>query len=491
MGKSRLPHCRLPRSETNRSLIAFVFRGQIVAISVATGLVGLILLREWIAQQEWHARPPAEEEGEIDPSLWTFRNGQAIRIADLDDSGNAESDRAAAGTDVGDTGDTETIIADGDQEPYAVASLEEDGERDGDVESVAAGTPPLPVDVIDAALKQAQERKPRPALTRASFDASARVGETTSRSALWENNAEAGPSRGVADVPEDAVADTPPLAASQPPETPHASGRESPHGTRHGDDFYEALETISGGASNQSTPDFSPAFRRASDPGPDGNVETPRAERQFGSHGPIDPALPIIAESPPDTPPLDVQLALNTRMGALLGVPEGQEDPSSPDSAGTPETGEFDHDEQALKTETPLGDFVRAETEDNETDVDADQETDVNADVEMEHIEERVEVDEPQWRHFEAALGDDDDGFVVNVEMVQQVMARNELDGVGMEILPDDDDDRPLDAEDWDGIFEVVGFIGPLTGLLHNVSLSGDVVLTGSTSSSVSPWHSL
>jgi hypothetical protein len=481
-----------PKAEADCSPIAFVFRGQIVAISVATGLIGLILLREWIAQQEWHVRPVVEEEeGEVDPSLWTFRNGQAIRIADLEDSGNAESDRAAAGTDVGDTGDTETIIADGDLEPPAAASLHEDEEHEGDVESATAGTPPLPVDAVDAALEQAQERKPRPALTHASFDASTRVGEATSRSPLWQNNAEAGPSRGVADVPEDALLETPPLSSSHQLDTPRAaSGQESPHGTHHSDDFFEALETVSGGASNQTTPEFSPSFRRASDPGPDGNLETPRAERQFGSHGLMDPSLPIIAESPPHTPPLDVQRALDTRMGALLGVPEGHEGPSSPDSVGTPETGEFEHDEQALKRETSPGDFVRTETEDNETDVDADQETDANADAEMEHIEERVEVDEPQWRHFEAALGDDDDGFVVNVEMVQQVMARNELEGVGMEIPPDDDDDRPLDAEDWDGIFEVVGFIGPFTGLLHNVSTSLDRKLTDSTSSSASPWRS-
>ncbi|KLT41435.1 hypothetical protein CC85DRAFT_286468 [Cutaneotrichosporon oleaginosum] len=449
-------------SADGRNPIAFVFRGQIVAISVATGLIGLILLREWIAQQEWHARPPVEEEGEFDTSLWTFRNGQAIRLTDIEHSSNAESNRAAAGTDVGDTGDTETIIADGDldsQGPVAPHETEE-----GDMEHDTEESPALPAEVIDTAREQAQERKPRPALTHASFDALTRVGEATARIPLWENNAEAGPSRGVADVPEDVVADTPPLLTSQQLDTPRASGQESPHGTRHEDDFFETLETVPGGAGSQSTLEFSPTFRRASDPGPDGNLESPRAERQFGSQGLMEPALPIIAESPPDTPPLDVQQALDTRMGALLGVPDG---PSSPESVGTPETGEFEHDDQVLRGETSPGDLVRTETEDNETDVDVDQETDANADVELEHIEERVEVDDPQWRHFEAALGDDD-RFVVNVEFVQQVMARNELDGVGMEIPPEDEDDRPLDAEDWDGIFEVVGFIGPLTGLLHN-----------------------
>ncbi|BEI83081.1 hypothetical protein CcaverHIS002_0309490 [Cutaneotrichosporon cavernicola] len=452
-----------------RNPIAFVFRGQIVAISVATGLIGLILLREWIAQQEWHARPPTEEEDEVDPSLWTFRNGQAIRLADLEDSSRyAESDRAAAGTDVGDTGDAETIIADGDQERPVDASPEETAGRYAEAEVEMGAAPSPPADASDVSWDETQERKSRPTLTRASCDVSNRVVDTTSGASFWENNAEAGPSRGVADVPVDAVPNSPRLASWQQLETPRANGRESPHGTPQGDDFLDELETVPGGASNQGAPEFSPSFRRASDPGPDGNVQSPRAERHFGSHGQMDPTLPIIAESPLDTPPIDVQRAVDARIGTLLGVPEGHEGPSSPDSVGTAETGEFEPDEQALKRETSLGDFVRTETEDNETDGDADQETDANADVEMEHIEERVEIDEPQWRHFEAALGDDDEGFVVNVEMVQQVMARNELEGVGMDIPPDDDDDRPLDAEDWDGIFEVVGFIGPLTGLLHN-----------------------
>ncbi|GMK59202.1 hypothetical protein CspeluHIS016_0702170 [Cutaneotrichosporon spelunceum] len=452
-----------------RNPIAFVFRGQIVAISVATALIGLILLREWIAQQEWHARPPAEEEDEVDPSLWTFRNGHAIRSADIADL-NRRADRAATGTDVGDTGNAETIIADGDHEQEGPIDMspKEDAERSSEVEVEAAAAHSLPADTIDASLDETHERKSRPTLTRASFDMSTRVGETTSASSLWDNNAEAGPSRGVADVPEDAVAAPPSIDSRQHLETLRVSGRESPHGTRQGDDYFEALETVSGGASNQGTSEFSSSFRRASDPGPDGNPASTRTERPFGSHGQMEPALPIIAESPLSTPPIDIQRALDTRMGALLDVQEGHEGPSSPESAGTAETGEFEPDEQSPKRETSLVDFVRTETEDNETDGDADQETDVNADVEMEDIEERLEMDEPQWRHLEAALGENDDGFVMNVEMVQQVMARNELEGVGMEIPPEDEDDRPLDAEDWDGIFEVVGFIGPLMGLLQN-----------------------
>lgn len=442
-----------------------MFRGQIVAISVATGLIGLILLREWIAQQEWHARPPTEEEDEIDLSQWAFRHGQAIRLTDLVHSEDGESNRADAGDDIGDTGDAETIIADGDQEPTAVAyGDQEDIDLSGDSSGAGANGSP--------------ERKPaRPVLSHAAFDASRRVGETSSRrSPLWVDNAEAGPSRGFADVPEDVAAETP-SASTQHLQPLHAAGNESPRGghTYHDEDFFEALETVSGGASHETTPEFSPSYRRASDPGPDGNsLESPRAERQFGSQGLMDPALPNITESPPDSP-LDAHQALDARMGALLGVPEGAEGPSSPDSVGTPETGEFEDEEDGtLGRPTSPTDLLRTETEEMETDVDADQETDamVDLDAEMDPIDDMVEVEDPQWRQWEVegAVGDEDDGFVVNVEMVQQVMARNELEGVGMDIPPDDEDDRPLDAEDWDGIFEVVGFIGPLTGLLHNVS---------------------
>lgn len=452
-----------------------------MAISVSTGLIGLILLREWIAQQEWHARPPAEEEGEIDPTLWAFRNGQAIRLTDLVLSDDGESNRADAGDDIGDTGDAETIIADGDQEPEPTVVEQEEIDLSG--EGSTAGAP-------EGSPGGSWERKPaRPVLSHAAFDASRRVGEAASapRSPLWEGNADAGPSRGFADVPEDVVTDTPSeqVAVSAPPslEAPGVAEHGSTLGdTYHDEDFFEALETVASiGASSETTSDFSPSFRRASDPGPDGNShEGLRPERQFGSQGVMDPALPIITESPPDTPPEDQQ-AYNTRMGALLGVQEGGEGPSSPESVGTPETGEFeDEGEDELfgedgRDRRPISptDLVRTETEDMETDGDADQETDANADmdVEIDHIDEVVEVEDPQWRQWEDhPVGDEDDGFVVNVEMVQQVMARNELEGVGMDIIPDDEDDRPLDAEDWDGIFEVVGFIGPLTGLLHNVS---------------------
>lgn len=446
-----------------------MFRGQIVAISVATGLIGLILLREWIAQQEWHARPPAEEEGDIDPSQWAFRNGHAIRLTDLVHSDDGESNRAEAGDDIGDTGDTETIIADGDQDTVADAGHEEvETTSDGD-----AGAAPR-----DAALNGSPERKPeRPVLSHAAFDASRRLGESGPLPTAWEGNAEAGPSRGFADVPEDAVPSAPgpsedgDVASSDYVGTAPAS--ESPRGHKYrGDDFFEALEAESNGPSEG----FSSSFRRAADPGPDGNELEGHSERQNGPHGTTDPNVPAITETPPDSPPVDQQ-DLVARMGTMLEVPEGPDGPSSPDTAGTPETAEYDDGDGILERSGSPIDFTRLEGEDAETDADADPETDANADLDadMDPADEVVEVEDPEWRQWEveAAVGEeDDDRFVVNVEMVQRVMARNELEGVGMDIPPDDEDDRPLDAEDWDGIFEVVGFIGPLTGLVHNVSLS-------------------
>ncbi|WVQ64153.1 uncharacterized protein L199_002314 [Kwoniella botswanensis] len=67
------------------SAISFVLRGQILSISLAAVLIGLILLREWITQHNWQegARPQIVEEGEINPDEWMIFNGMARRTTDV------------------------------------------------------------------------------------------------------------------------------------------------------------------------------------------------------------------------------------------------------------------------------------------------------------------------------------------------------------------------------------------------------------------------
>nr|XP_018259002.1 uncharacterized protein I303_08544 [Kwoniella dejecticola CBS 10117]OBR81160.1 hypothetical protein I303_08544 [Kwoniella dejecticola CBS 10117] len=79
------------------SAISFVLRGQILSISLAAVLIGLILLREWITQHNWQegARPQIVEQGEINPEEWMIVNGIARRTTDVMAAllGKARADR--------------------------------------------------------------------------------------------------------------------------------------------------------------------------------------------------------------------------------------------------------------------------------------------------------------------------------------------------------------------------------------------------------------
>ncbi len=67
------------------SLPGFIFRGQILSITLAAVLIGFVLLREWITQHNWaeHVPRPAEKEAEINPHEWTVRRGVAYRNEEL------------------------------------------------------------------------------------------------------------------------------------------------------------------------------------------------------------------------------------------------------------------------------------------------------------------------------------------------------------------------------------------------------------------------
>ncbi|WWD21007.1 hypothetical protein CI109_105488 [Kwoniella shandongensis] len=67
------------------TIVGFVLRGQVLSIALAAVLIGLILLREWITQHNWqeHERPPIREEGEINPDEWVIMHGVARRTVDV------------------------------------------------------------------------------------------------------------------------------------------------------------------------------------------------------------------------------------------------------------------------------------------------------------------------------------------------------------------------------------------------------------------------
>lgn len=65
------------------SIFGHVFRGQVLSIVLAAVIVSIILIREWMTQHNWDVQAPKQEteEGPIDPSEWTFKNGVAYPIA--------------------------------------------------------------------------------------------------------------------------------------------------------------------------------------------------------------------------------------------------------------------------------------------------------------------------------------------------------------------------------------------------------------------------
>lgn len=184
-----------------------MFRGQIVAISVATGLIGLVLLREWITQLEWHARPPIQEEGEIVLNQWAFRNGQAIRLNETAGLSDVESNHADAGYDTATEGG----------EGFGGAEPDGDGSTAvGDAEDEEHGP---------ATANTARQVRPTPAHDQArAFAAPELIGKGEGV-ADRRSVPEAGPSsRPLADVPEDVSSETPSPLFQSPAWNPNPNG---------------------------------------------------------------------------------------------------------------------------------------------------------------------------------------------------------------------------------------------------------------------------
>ena len=86
MTRPRNNHLRDVRTLSDRYLRipGFILRGQILSITLATVLIGFILLREWITQHNWaeHVPQPIEREPEVNPDEWIVREGIAYRKED-------------------------------------------------------------------------------------------------------------------------------------------------------------------------------------------------------------------------------------------------------------------------------------------------------------------------------------------------------------------------------------------------------------------------
>ncbi len=80
-----LPNSLFGNADIGTSVPGFIFRGQILSITLAAVLIGFILLREWITQHNWaeHDPRPVRKEADLEPDQWTVRGGVAFRNEDV------------------------------------------------------------------------------------------------------------------------------------------------------------------------------------------------------------------------------------------------------------------------------------------------------------------------------------------------------------------------------------------------------------------------
>lgn len=411
--------------------MAFVFRGQIVAVSIAAGLVGLILLREWIGQLDWNTRP-VEEEEQLNPDDWVFRNGQAMRVTDFAAAETSTAEATAAGdTDrAADFGDTETVV-EGPGEGQEVDGMPEPARRPSASlvafvapEQLEDETPRLPaVDLNDEVDLNELPEDLNEFVLAADQAAEELYGEGGNRRdarASWPP-----------DVPTDAVPSEggDPGPATRLAWLRDASVPETVDMSELSEDSHQ--EEPSHDGSYQASGETSPG----SPPQPHNGHPDPFDDDDQRDHA---------AQQAQLMRDLERMLAVDTP------TPTANRQPVPPlDSESESETV---HDPSALLMMPPL-ELVRTDTELEDLDTDADQEGDGDGEADGDG---EPDIAQPQVNAMQLL---DHHADVIG-----------ELDGMGMELPPDDEEDRPLDADDWDGIFEVVGFIGPLTGLVHNVS---------------------
>lgn len=446
-----------------------------------------MLLREWISQLEWNARPPMEEEGEPDPSQWTFRNGQAIRLSTNSWETDQESNQADAGYDTADDGDNFDDATETQEEGF-IAVREVQDAQDG-TEEAEKQIRPIPAFVPDRAFTA-------PELLEEEGESSSTV--------TGDNVPEAGPSsRPAADVPEDAGESPSPLfrgpawepSAQAGPSSTRAEASRRSAESQTGSE--EATQNPGGsdnhGARHQDKNDFE------SQSHVDRKVHIPDAPADAYDDGYRTPSPPTaVADSSyqrllqdpdsskdggPSLQPIsshNEELDHDERQGqeSSTSVTPDQKSPlrvaspdsGSPETPGSPESGVFSDadDEEAIyvRAVTAAVDEYREWQAQNPDDEEDMARRIANLDARFPEanriFQRRQELDvrprrvppeeqaEPPAAEFN--IVNDGAGFEVNAEFVERVMAVNNMDAAGMDVAPEDEDDRPLDADDWDGI---------------------------------------
>lgn len=439
-----------------------------------------------------------------------FRNGRAIRKTDYDFTRPRRRHRHAGTT--------------------VKAEREEEQPRGRDT------LPPPRIEIGQQQFGDDAYPPPRPSPSHVAFAAPEQLGEEPFWGYVRDNDkgkeperpngttepeAEAGPSRPAADVPHDVSGHSTPGnkelgwrlqdAFENPAERTHGGlspgrpGYESPHGTAYPQsppnevaesstaaaadsdlhppplEEHDSLETVHSAGSG---PDQSPDFRRASDPGPPANSPRP-PQRPYGSSSGF--PVEIIFESPPTSPSENAEaFGENGEPSNKVLMDEATVDspaPATPAIIATPAEDQSPDGYPFHALEEPQPEAVEAIDGELDEWTDAG-DADGGVDGDVEGLEDEVDDEIHDQRIRDLMVARD---AIANPPGARDRLAeiadlRAEIDMMAAgDLPPEDEDDRPLDADDWDGILEVIGFIGPLTGLVHNhvfVSVAMSCTLT-------------
>nr|XP_019047804.1 hypothetical protein I302_04422 [Kwoniella bestiolae CBS 10118]OCF26734.1 hypothetical protein I302_04422 [Kwoniella bestiolae CBS 10118] len=458
------------------SAISFVLRGQILSISLAAVLIGLILLREWITQHNWQegARPQIVEEGEINPDEWMILNGIARRTTDVMAAilGKAREDRErrmqrlgreqeereereqreeaglrlaqrmleAAGREKVDEEDqigSNSILMDLQREVAEVRN-EESGE--GSSGQPPLGYRPIPTgpDAIASALEEYRKNhrgREESERMRDAAEPQYPDGETnqqtlrdilnsptwSSSSERFEGEGDAGPSRprlervGTGNIP----------VASVPMEERNGSSRRSKEGEEVRYRAPEMLKTEGEGAENEAGPSRS------------GNVE----------EGDIPLFLP---PSPTRTASSSSGSGHVFRAGETIRFDEN---------------GNLVHD-----VPRPAHPYNR--------DVPIAQPPEIAQAPDGEDGDWEDEPEEGEEARVRAIEEDEEEERRANINGDARPL---EVRPVQVEFMDEMEEDEQWDRDDWNGMLEVVGLIGPLHGLFQNV-LFGVIIMSAAIS---------
>ncbi|WVF65735.1 hypothetical protein IAT40_000467 [Kwoniella sp. CBS 6097] len=553
------------------SAVTYVLRGQILSISLAAVLIGLILLREWITQHNWqeHTRPQIVEEGDINPDEWIVMNGIARKTSEVvaaflrADRGD-RTDRNRP-----DRGAMWATPAPGDASRTFVELAAE--QREARIRRTQATLDSAKVALEDARMRLGESADPEAVLglerhtqmlqekhellSAEVREIAAAMGSTSENQALELDE----PLRTEEALTNEASSITKALAeyreAHRRAEQQRAaeSGAESSSGDQTNDDIFHGPPT-------PSPPTYNPAW--LDDSSLEDAFESVNEEIRFDGEGDAGPSRPRLErvgtgleglESVPMDEKSESRRSQRENEGVAYTAPEmlklkdkgkgkaregddGEEDnpsenagssrtadaegdiplflPSSPARTGssTSSTRPRDHsdevvdirDSRASLPPTPETDLRRinigdlqnlmdviptgadeaADDDEGEWEDESDEEhrLEHNRANQDAHQELENPADDPIFRALEAANIQNGQQLVFGVGEVDEDGRININPGPARRpvqvdfVDPEEMDEEPWDRDDWNGILEVIGLIGPLSGLLQNV-LFGIIIM--------------